>query len=63
LAESRLKPPVCRRSSICAAVAEARATLGRAVASAGVGCLVKGGKPVVEEMAGGGVGDEAHLVA
>ncbi len=27
-----------------------------------VGCLVKGGKPVVEEMTGGGVGDEAHLV-
>src|SRR5882757_5497434 len=35
LAESRLKPPVCRRSSNCAAVAEARATLGRAFASAG----------------------------
>src|SRR6202012_3512007 len=34
LAESRRKPPVCCRSSICAAVAEARATLGRAVASA-----------------------------
>ena len=28
-----------------------------------VGCLVKGAKPVVEKMAGGRVGDEAHLVA
>ena len=28
-----------------------------------VGCLVKGGKPVVEEVAGGSVGDETHLVA
>jgi hypothetical protein len=35
LAESKLKPPVCPRRSICALVAEARATLGRAFASAG----------------------------
>ena len=35
LAERRLKPPVCHRRSICEPVAEARATLGRASASAG----------------------------
>src|SRR5271155_4613040 len=31
LAESRLKPPVCFLSSSCAAAAEAKATLGRAL--------------------------------
>ena len=29
----------------------------------GVACLVEGGEPAVEEVAGGGVGDEADLVA
>jgi hypothetical protein len=37
--------------------------IGQSSRKSGVGCLVKGGKPVVEEVAGGGVGDEAHLVA
>ena len=61
-AESKLKPPVCRRSSNCAAVAEARATFGRATRKCGVACLIESGKPVVEEVASGSVGDEADLV-
>jgi hypothetical protein len=63
LAESRLKPPVCRRSSICAAAAEASANIGQSVAKCGVACLVEGCEPIVEEVAGGDVGNEAHLVA
>ena len=37
--------------------------IGQSVAKRGVACLVEGGEPAVEEAAGGGVGDEAHLVA
>jgi hypothetical protein len=37
--------------------------IGQSVAKRGVVCLVEGGEPAVEEAAGGGVGDEAHLVA
>ena len=37
--------------------------IGQSVRERGVGCLVKGGEPVVEEMAGGSVGDQPHLVA
>jgi len=36
---------------------------GQCIGKGGVGCLIKGGEPVVEQAAGGGVGDEAHLVA
>jgi hypothetical protein len=37
--------------------------VGQSSRKRGIGCVVKGGKPVVKEMAGRGVGDEAHLVA
>jgi hypothetical protein len=37
--------------------------IGQSSRNCGIGCLVKGAQPVVEEMAGRGVGDEAHLVA
>ena len=37
--------------------------VGQSVAKRGVACLVEGGEPIVEEMAGGGVWDQAHLVA
>ncbi len=37
--------------------------IGQSSRKRGIGCLVKGGEPVVEEMAGRGVGDEAHLLA
>ena len=37
--------------------------IGQSIRKRGVACLIKGGKPVVEEVAGGGVGDEAHLLA
>src|SRR5580704_7994548 len=37
--------------------------IGQSIAKRGVACLVEGGEPAVEEAAGGGVGDEAHLVA
>ena len=37
--------------------------IGQSIRKRGVGCLIKGGEPVVEQVAGGGVGDEAHLVA
>ena len=41
----------------------AESNIGQSSRERGVGCLVKGGKPVVEKMAGRGVGDETHLVA
>src|ERR1700723_668998 len=37
--------------------------IGQSVAKRGVARLVEGGEPAVEEAAGGGVGNEAHLVA
>lgn len=37
--------------------------MGESVAKRGVACLIEGGKPVVEEVARWGVGDEAHLIA
>jgi hypothetical protein len=37
--------------------------IGQSVAKRGVVCLIEGGKPAVEEAAGGCVRDEAHLVA
>ena len=37
--------------------------VGQSIRKRGVACLIKRGKPVVEELAGGGVGDEAHLGA
>jgi len=37
--------------------------IGQSSRERGIGCLVKGGQPVVEEMAGRGVGNETHLVA
>jgi len=37
--------------------------IGQSVAKRGVACLVEGGEPAVEEVAGGSVGNEAHLVA
>jgi hypothetical protein len=37
--------------------------IGQSIRKRRVGCLIKGGEPVVEQVSGGGVGDEAHLVA
>jgi hypothetical protein len=37
--------------------------IGQRVAKRRIACLIEGGKPAVEKMAGGGVGNEAHLVA
>ena len=40
-----------------------KSDIGQSIRKRGVACLIKGREPVVEEVAGGGVGDEAHLVA
>jgi hypothetical protein len=37
--------------------------VGQSTRKPGVACLIKGGKPVVKEVAGGSVGNEAQLVA
>jgi hypothetical protein len=37
--------------------------IGQSLRKRGIACLIKGGKPVVEEVAGGCVGDEAQLGA
>jgi hypothetical protein len=37
--------------------------IGQSVAKRGIAFLIEGGKPAIEEAAGGGVGDEPHLVA
>jgi len=36
--------------------------IGQSSRERGIGCLVKSGQPVVEEMAGRGIGNETHLV-
>jgi hypothetical protein len=36
--------------------------IGQSIRKRGVTCLIEGRKPLVEEVAAGGVGDEAHLV-
>jgi hypothetical protein len=36
--------------------------IGQSIRKRGVACLIEGGKPVVEELACGGVGDKAQLV-
>jgi hypothetical protein len=38
-----------------------KSNIRQSIRKCGVACLIKGGKPVVEEVAGGGVGDEAYL--
>jgi hypothetical protein len=37
--------------------------IGQSLRKRGIACLIKGGKPVVQEVAGGDVGDEAQLGA
>ena len=37
--------------------------VGQSIRKRGVACLIKGGEPVIEKVAGGGLGDETHLVA
>ena len=36
--------------------------VGQSIGERGIACLIEGREPVVEEMAGGAVGDEAHLI-
>src|SRR5438552_2764485 len=58
-----MQHPPRRRLSSNAVCGQRWRQLGQSVAKRGVACLVEGGEPAVEEAAGGGVGDEAHLVA
>ena len=48
---------------LCGRPQEAREDVGQSIRKPGVARLIKGSKPVVEEVAGGSVGNEAQLVA
>jgi len=63
LAERSAKPPVCWRSSNLRGGSGGERDGGKSAAERGVAPVVEGGEPAVEEAAGGGVGDEAGLLA